>query len=502
MKKIFVLALVAGYFNAIAQNDIDALRYSKSIFGGTARSAGIAGAVGSLGADVSSTAINPAGIAFFKKEELSFTLGFINFSNKSNYLGNISKETDFNMNFPNFGLILCSTNNRKDKPKEWVSSTFSLSFLKSGDFNNITRYSGINTQSSLMDYFAERANGYTINDIRASDDDFDNGFSSKTSMAWEGYLIDSVAPKKYAAHASPIFHNISQNGIVKQSGKMNDLEMTFSGNYKNQLYLGASFSYSFINFTESKSHSEKNDPNDTSNYAMNNFTFDENLETTGGALSCKLGLITKLNENFRLGISFQTPKFFNLTDNYSFRLNSVLRNGEYYKFDSKLGEFNYNIITPYRITISGTAISGKIGFISADLDFVDYSTMKLKSENFESNYDQAMQIANDEIVNKYKNTINYRIGGELILSSYRIRGGYAMYGSPFSDKNLKNHGTNYYTAGVGIKEKDWGLDFGLIIGKSKETYQPYILNDKSKDPTYVSSDINTQRVVLTYVYKF
>jgi len=52
----------------ISQNDIDAMRYSQTYFGGTSRSKAMAGSFGALGADGSCLGNNPAGIGLYKKE--------------------------------------------------------------------------------------------------------------------------------------------------------------------------------------------------------------------------------------------------------------------------------------------------------------------------------------------------------------------------------------------------------------------------------------------------
>ncbi|NUM32526.1 MAG: outer membrane protein transport protein [Bacteroidetes bacterium] len=497
MKKIAITILMAGLSYAHAQNDIDALRYSKDMFGGTGRSAGIASAVGALGAEISSVNVNPASIGMFKKDEMSFSFGMNNFSNLSEYLGNKTKENKFSLVLPNIGLVFCNNNSNKSS-KGWSSTVISLGFSRVADFNKYITFSGINTQTSLMDYFAERANGYSIKDIRATDDDFDNGFASKTTMAWEAYLFDSVANKTYTAHASPVFHDIFQKISIQQSGRMYDASFTLTKGYNNNFFAGASLIYTDVKFEESKAHSEVNDIKDTSNFAMDNFTYSDKLYTSGGGISVRLGILQKIGDNFRIGASFQSPQVLNLKDEYSFGINSTLRNGDSYNFSSKSGNFDYSVITPYKFTLSATAVSAKTGFISADVEFKDYSIMRLKS----SQINNAMEIANDEIRDKYKNVINYRLGGELIFNSYRLRGGYARYASPFVDKSIENQNTDFISGGFGIKEKEWSFDLGMIRAIGKEIYQPYVLNDKNRQQAVSINKFNASNFIVTFVRKF
>ena len=482
----------------IAQNDIDAIRYTNKKFGSTAKSMSIGGAVGSLGADVSSASVNPAGLAQYKKGEFSFSVGFVNTKNTSTYLGNSLSDNAFKMNIPNFGLVFANKTLSKKDERGWKNYAFAVNMARVADFNRVMNFEGTNTQTSLMDYFAERANGLTVNQLRASDDDFDNGFMDKTIMAWEGYLIDSVGDRKYSANASPIFHDINQKGVMQQSGGMNEFNFSMAGNYSDVVYLGATLSYTTLKFKETRTHSETNDPRNTNSFSMDNFTYSENLRTTGGGFSGRLGIIVKPHDYIRVGASFETPQLLNLDDEYDFGLNSTLRNGDKFDLESKKGNYSYSLLTPARYTFSATSIIGKKGFISADIERVDYSAMRLRSTDGSN----AMEIANDDIRRKYSRAINYRIGGELVLDEFRLRGGFASYASPLAQSKNNNLRSDYITGGFGIKEKNWALDLGLVHTLGKDIFQPYVLNDNSRPQVYADNKFTSNTVVITLTTKF
>ncbi len=482
----------------MAQNDMDAIRYTNKKFGSTAKSMSIAGAVGSLGADVSSASVNPAGLAQYKKGEFSFSVGFINNKNTSTYLGTSLADNAFKMNVPNFGLVFANKTYSKKNERGWKNYTFAINMARVADFNRVINFEGINTQTSLMDYFAERANGFTVNQIRATDDDFDFGFTSKTSMAWEGYLFDSIGDRKYAANASPIFHNINQKGVMQQSGGMNEYNFSLAGNYSDIVYLGATLNYTSVNYKETKTHTENNDSRVTNAYAIDNFTYSENLKTVGGGFSGRLGIIIIPLNYIRIGASLQTPQLIKLADESSFGLQSQIKKGTAFDFESKKGSYSYSLLTPSRFTLSATGIIGKKGFISADVESVDYSAMRLRSTDGSN----AMEIANDEIRRKYKSAVNYRIGGEYVIDEFRLRGGFASYSSPFIQSENNNARTNYITGGFGIKEKNWALDLGLVHSIQTDVYQPYVLNDKSRPQAYADNKFTANTVVITLTSKF
>ena len=65
--------LIVFSINISSQVVTDAVRYSLLDVGGTARSVGIGGAIGALGADFSVLSTNPAGAAAYRRSEFTFT---------------------------------------------------------------------------------------------------------------------------------------------------------------------------------------------------------------------------------------------------------------------------------------------------------------------------------------------------------------------------------------------------------------------------------------------
>ena len=77
MKKYFLITiLIALTTGAWAQNEQDALRFSQTYIGGSARTLSMGGAFGALGGDFGALSINPAGIALYRQGEFSFTSNF------------------------------------------------------------------------------------------------------------------------------------------------------------------------------------------------------------------------------------------------------------------------------------------------------------------------------------------------------------------------------------------------------------------------------------------
>ena len=77
--------------DAYAQYAENALRFSQTFIGGSARMRGLGGAQTSLGGDISAASGNPAGLGFYNRSEFSISpsLRFANAT--STFLGNTTK---------------------------------------------------------------------------------------------------------------------------------------------------------------------------------------------------------------------------------------------------------------------------------------------------------------------------------------------------------------------------------------------------------------------------
>ena len=87
--KLLLTLLLLFHYNVNGQYGYytDVLKFSHYFNGGSARIEGIGGATSSLGGDISSTSINPAGLGFFNKKVFSIGYKSMIKKNTSSYLG-------------------------------------------------------------------------------------------------------------------------------------------------------------------------------------------------------------------------------------------------------------------------------------------------------------------------------------------------------------------------------------------------------------------------------
>ncbi|MCS6832713.1 MAG: outer membrane protein transport protein, partial [Flammeovirgaceae bacterium] len=152
----------------------------------------------------------------------------------------------------------------------------------------------------------------------------------------------------------------------------------------------------------------------------------------------------------------------------------------------------YTVVSPARIGLGGAIFIGKRGFLSADVEYVDYTTLKIKNADFEAREDNSL------FRTDLSERLNYRVGAELRLDKLRFRAGFAHYPSPVTTHNATN-ARNFYSVGAGIRKENFFADFMLqATAKNTSYYTPYTL----KELAYPEVDVVSNRVRATFTVGF
>ena len=481
MKKFIIVFILFGIqLNIKAQyslNEDDALRFSQTGFGGSARSTAMAGAFGALGADMSVLSTNPAGIGLYKKSEFTFSPTLFAGSTNTNFNGTQGTANNYNLFFNNIGLVITSNPNESAKQKGWKNIQFGIGFNKLNSFDSKTyiqgyspfKFNGNTTYGTIMDIYYDDAYGKTPDQLN----DFD------TKLAFLTYLLDTVKSKTIN-NVAPDFANdnnspILQQKSIKTSGALNEMHISFGGNFKDKLYLGATLGIPILRYTESSTYTETIFADSVSGLRQLSIKDDKQISATG--LNLKLGAIYRATEWLRLGASFQTPSiFFNMDTHFTRTISSDFSGGYSYSSDSPEDIINNSMITPLRATGSLGFIIGKLGMIDVDYEYLNYASTRLSStsSSTSASTDNSFDNINNNIKDKYGAASNIRIGGELNLAPFAVRAGYALYGNPYkSGSEYGNGERTSLTFGVGIRNENFFIDFAYVNTMSKSNYYLY-----------------------------
>ena len=140
------------------------------------------------------------------------------------------------------------------------------------------------------------------------------------------------------------------------------------------------------------------------------------------------------------------------------------------------------------------------GFLTADIEYVTNGSNKFwqatsyATENEQDYY----KGVNSVIKDYYKGAFNFRVGGELKFTTIMTRLGFAYYGSPYEDKELKGS-KMFVSGGLGYRNAGMFIDLTYIHGLHKDVNFPYRLSDKAN--TFANTKSTGANMMVTVGFK-
>jgi len=448
-KNILLLVITLFLTNVmIAQNEVDALRFSRTEWNGTARFIGAGGAFGAVGADFSALSTNPASIGLFKKTEISLTpLNLSLLRSESNYNSELTPTTALKNSFSNLGIVFAW--NGADG-SNWKKGQFGIGFNRIMDFSNKFAVEGRSMGSSMGQAFAEAGNGLLYDQLRI-----------EQYFAYQSYIIDAVNnTTTNTEYVSPLVgKDLLHKTSVSTSGKINELAFSFGGNYNDKVFLGATIGVPFLSYTEVRNYEEYDDNNLIPDFES--FHINDRLMVSSTGVNLKLGILYQPVSFLRFGAALHTPTLYS-------NVHDVFEREMVSSFDTTYtNEYNYQLITPMRVMANVAFLIMKRGFISADYEYTDYSKSEMGA------YGSNTYLFKDEnkaIRDSYQATHTLRLGGEVYVSkNFLIRGGYSYTSSPYqNNKNDASLQTGSF--GLGFRGTTFFADVAYQLKSSAQKY--------------------------------
>ena len=439
-----MVGIVATTTYSYAQYSGDALRFSQTNYGSTSRFKAMGNAQIGVGGDISSLGGNPAGLGFFTKSEFVFTPEFNNTTIDGIYLNTQTKTNKSQVNLNQMGAVFYMPTYKvkgQETTKGLVSAVIGIGYNRNNDYGLEGNFSGVNNKTSVYNAFGDY----------------------------------SVAP------------NSMQVVNVSRSGSVSEFNVAGALNISNQIYIGATLGLINLKYDYASMLDEDGIAN---NYYIN---YNQNQYTKGSGVNAKFGIIFKPIPELRLGANLQTPTWFNIDDSYTESSNDpkILSSETYY--------FSYNLRTPLKGSLGASYVIGNRALLSADVDFVDYSTIRFSSSD--GGDMSTITADNNEVRTSYKSAINYRIGGELKLNDlFSLRAGYGLNGTAYKDDNNDDFATKFYSGGIGYRTSGYYIDLAYQRTETRSTFSPYLLENFSEPVADAKN--NKNNVFLTLGLRF
>ena len=293
-------------------------------------------------------------------------------------------------------------------------------------------------------------------------------------------------PTTYGRNVLPFYGQTEQVREVTR-GSLGEVALSFGGNFGNVLYVGATVGIPRLNYELERVYTESDSQDTIADFGS--FTRTDFLRTSGTGFNIKFGMIYRPVKWLRVGAAIHSPTYFEVDENFSSVVVSNL-DGAQFSNTTLEGAFDYNLQTPFRAIGSLAFVIGKIGLISADYEYVNYSLARFRSRNYRFDAENA------SVQNRLSWAGNIRIGTEWRIKSFSVRGGFAMLADPYTSR-LNFDNTNY-SLGVGLRLKRFFVDLTYALQRSVGEYQVYDI-----DPTNTASTVTLDNnVLMTVGFRF
>jgi len=478
-------ALLLSSLGMHAQDVREAYNFSNLTVQGTASSMGYGNALGSLGGDFSAVSVNPAGLGIYGVSEIAITPSVHIGSANSTYSGTSTTDNSGNFNINAFSMVFTQkARGHHSRHKNWKAVSFAIGMNRTADFNRSYEYQGNNATSSASLAFESDANLNTAGVNQYS--------STLGALGYNSYLLNQNASGQYVTTV-PFSEGITQMKSLDESGGINEFVMALGANYKNKLMLGITVGMPTINYQSNSTYTESSsDVNATTNPSgFTSFNYNQSENVTGLGVNAKIGAIYKFTNFFRIGLALHTPTFYSISD--------VTKTSMYVNNDSTgassgyngvfaRNTFDYTLTTPWKGVLSATFTLNKLGFITADYEYVDYSTMRYGfgggiDQATGNSYQSEQDAINQNIQKSFQGVSNFRIGaGFNVTKFFIVRVGAGYYGNAYTAYGEANN-LDYTTqridlnAGIGFHmKKHFFADLGLVHSMYQGMEQPYNIN--------------------------
>ncbi|NJK85557.1 MAG: hypothetical protein HC906_05940 [Bacteroidales bacterium] len=208
-------------------------------------------------------------------------------------------------------------------------------------------------------------------------------------------------------------------------------------------------------------------------------------------------------EFIRIGASVSLPTMYNLEDEYFLRMSSIYDPDQITRYpttengnplDVLISE--YKVISPLKSNGSIGFQFGKVGLLSADIEYINYASMRLRDGS--EGYD--FYAENSEITDAFRDVFNLRTGGELRFGPLALRGGFAYFPSPYKDGELnEDYKHMEISGGIGVRQSNFFIDIGTVYQMHEEKFNLYNDPDGSN---IADIDQNKLRFVSTIGFRF
>ena len=525
----------------------DMIELSQTQFNfGTARAMAMAGAFTSLGADLSSMSINPAGLGMYRHGDISIT-PMMSFARSKTNAPEYGRNSRDRFSMANIGVAI----NAYEGSGSLVSLNIGFGYNRLADLNYDYSFQRGGQRATVGDVYSRQL--YWSN---VSKTDFYNAGGSgnwnwdniapefwNAALAYRGFLVDQVDPDDPKSWKPTWVGNDAEMGHFtefRSRGSIGEYTLSLGANINNKIYIGASlgiqsvYQRKYIDYGEEYYYPGTGPDgygNSGLDYQLLWWKLNQSVIVEGTGVNFKAGIVYRPTTNLRLGAAIHTPTYYSLdrkfqsaaaglayanndTDpNVTPDKNGYISTANDPNMTSPLlvddGPNGWSFVSPTRLMFGASYTFGERGVISVDYERDWYNGIRIKDNP--SGLD-SQSWYNDSFRDNCKGANIVRVGAEFKpLPVLSLRAGFGFSDSMVRDDEFPPASpvikqTTYYGAGVGfVLARGVLLDLAYQYMSSKTTdYHLFYAEDKAgyTESAVYSTDINRHNVALTLGFRF
>lgn len=473
---LFALMLCSG---AMAQETYESAAIATEDLNGTARYVAMGGAMEALGADISTMSTNPAGIGMFRKGWIGTSFGVVTQAEQDD----LPKTDKTAMSFDQFGAVWAN----KVSSTSYINCGFN--YRKSRNFNQILPAIGSLNGSSItkMSYI--------------------NAFHDYQATQVDDLLDNTILKDEYGTR----YYNDGDNFEFRRDNKgyIGEYDFNISGNHNDRIYWGVTFGYKHVYYSGKTEYLERL----VDSYGdCGGIMLTDHKDIDGGGFDIKAGIIFRPVEYspFRIGISVQTPTWYELDASNYTTLDNFTDDGTGYVYGvSNFADISeshkYRMNTPWKFGLSlAHTIENKLA-LGLSYEFADYGSVDNRiigeyeySYGWYNDYYHADSdpddLMNENTEYSLKGVHTLKLGAEYKVSpELALRAGYNFVSPMYSkdgyrDFELYQSDGVYYssttdytnwkdthrlTFGVGYNLDNFNIDLAYQLSTTKGDFYPF-----------------------------
>ncbi len=439
----------------------DLVRFGTAQPFGTARSMAMANAFTSLGGDLASATINPAGLGMYRSGEITLTPLLTMQRGSSNV--RMTDRSKSRMTLGQAGLVFKSYEGSGTVTGVNIAFGYNrvadLNYRMSGEWQGQQGSDGV--VPSILDVMGRQLDHYGFENSNYGEN-FPDMWGAL--MAYNGYLLDDDYFPYVGRDA-----RIGRAYNLESRGSVNEVYFAVAMNFSNKLYAGITLGVQSLSQKKDLYYGEQYEypqgrPADMAS-VLDRLHYNQAAKTDGVGVNVKIGFTWRPTNGLRVGLAVHTPTWFAVDHEYGAQMSALRYDAD----DNRVvpvdidtegtwtdsGPDQWKFTTPTRLLAGISYSFGTRGVVAVDYERSWYNAMRVSNVPYWVPGTWADNLSKEAFRDLFQGSNTLRIGGEFKPSgAWSLRAGYALTGNILRHENVICSGamptrSEWITAGVG-----------------------------------------------------